>query len=251
LIEDKRDVLNIFITTASSLASDRTTSLLPVFIAQAAFIFAIGAAYWRVIGVLPQLHSWTNAEAYSIAMSAPFLYVVPAVFLGAIIGVSQTETRVPRILNQFREGLSKKGVKDEDVPPRIPFLTPRNPLVEDKPNTLEETTATPTPSPHDPLLQPASDPAPAEETPVTLYQRIIAGGLYAWRPSVFSLRSLHDTWHLRLLASTFVFFSVFVAVFISSRVPPEGFDCRSVAQTALLANWLLAFVLDFVFTAIM
>ncbi|KAK0637456.1 hypothetical protein B0T17DRAFT_614045 [Bombardia bombarda] len=101
--------LHHFETAASALAADRSTYVLPIFIAQFAFIFAIGAAYWRVVGVPPQPQSWTNVEAYAIAMSAPFLHVVPAVFLGAIIGVPQTETSVPRVLDGLRERLVKEG----------------------------------------------------------------------------------------------------------------------------------------------
>ncbi|KAK0647026.1 hypothetical protein B0T16DRAFT_446866 [Cercophora newfieldiana] len=224
LINPNPQILSIFITAASELAADRTTSLLPVFIAQAAFIFAIAAAYWRVIGVPPQLHSWTNVEAYSIAMSAPFLYVAPAVFLSAIIGVSQTETSVPRILNEFREKLRKEGVRD--LPPRIPQRSPRDFLLE-------------------------AGSTSKEDKPITLQQRISYGGLYAWRPSIFSLRNLHNTWHHHLLAASFVVFSVLVAAWISYRVPPEGFDCRTAAQTALLANWIFSFFLDFAVTTIM
>ncbi|KAK4445260.1 hypothetical protein QBC34DRAFT_384485 [Podospora aff. communis PSN243] len=148
----------------------------------------IGAAYWRVIGVPPQRHSWTNVEAYSIAISAPFLYISPAVLFSALIGVSQTQTQRP------------------PHPQRVP-------------------------NPH--------NPPPAHHLRRAL--RLASRHLLSPCPL------LHPPAH-HLLAASFVFFSVLVAAFISYRVPPEGFDCRTAAQTAILGVWVLSFVLDFAIT---
>ena len=43
-----------------------------------------------------------NVEAYSIAFSAQYFWIIPAVFLGSVIGVSQTEAAIPRILRRFQ-----------------------------------------------------------------------------------------------------------------------------------------------------
>ncbi|KAK3339926.1 hypothetical protein B0T25DRAFT_618629 [Lasiosphaeria hispida] len=211
-------VMETFKTAASLLAADRSTFVLPVFVAQGAFLFAIGAAFWRIIGVTPQPHSWTNVEAYSIAMSAPFLYTLPAVFLAAIIGTSQTETSMPTILNNLRGQLIEK-----DWSRRIPGRPPV-PL-------------------HPPLISAGQD----RKGHVTLEERIAAGGLYAWRPQSHSLRRLDEkTWLHFFLAAIFVVCSVGVGGWIAYRVPPEGFDCRNAAQAALLGNWVLSAGLDFV-----
>ncbi|KAK0704579.1 hypothetical protein B0H67DRAFT_673749 [Lasiosphaeris hirsuta] len=206
-----------FETAASMLAADRSTFVLPVFIAQGAFLFAIGAAFWRVIGVPPQPHSWTNVEAYSIAMSAPFLYTLPAVFLAAIMGASQTETSVPTILNSLRRQLAEK---DWHLP-----IPGRSPV---------------------PLHPPLIPAGPSQQDPgVTLARRIAAGGLYAWRPHTHAPRRLGRTWPHFLLAAGFVGGSVAVGGWIAYRVPPEGFDCRNAAQTALLGTWVASVALDF------
>ena len=41
-------------------------------------------------------------EAHSIAFSALYFWIIPAVFLGSIIGVSQTEAAIPRILRRLQ-----------------------------------------------------------------------------------------------------------------------------------------------------
>ena len=43
-----------------------------------------------------------NVEAHSIAFSAQYFWVISAVFLGSVIGVSQTEAAIPRILRRFQ-----------------------------------------------------------------------------------------------------------------------------------------------------
>ena len=43
-----------------------------------------------------------NVEAHSIAFSAQYFWIIPAVFLGSVIGVSQTEAAIPRILRRFQ-----------------------------------------------------------------------------------------------------------------------------------------------------
>ena len=42
-----------------------------------------------------------NVEAHSIAFSAQYFWIIPAVFVGSVIGVSQTEAAIPRILRRF------------------------------------------------------------------------------------------------------------------------------------------------------
>ncbi|KAK3986973.1 hypothetical protein QBC44DRAFT_401412, partial [Cladorrhinum sp. PSN332] len=205
-------VMRHFDVTAESLASDRATYILPIFIALFAFIASIGAAYWRIVGSPPEPGLWINVEAYSIAMSAPFLYVVPAVFLGGVVGVSQTERSVPRELNKLRLNLEQEGwlnEKDDLLFPRV------------KNNTAN------------------------------IFHRIYHGGMYSWRPDLLLPGRLSSTWPHILLAFLIVFFSIFVAGWISYQVPPEGFDCRNAGQASLFGVWLLSFVFDYVLTIFM
>jgi hypothetical protein len=90
---------------------------------------------------------------------------------------------------------------------------------------------------------------PTDRTTSFFLVFITSGALYSWRPSIFSLRSLTSTLPHHLLATFFVFFSVFVAAFISYRVPPEGVDSRTAAQIAILGVWVLSFVLHIASTA--
>ena len=46
-------------------------------------------------------------EAHSIAFTAQYFWIIPTVFLGSIVGVSQTEAAIPRILRRFQIDLER------------------------------------------------------------------------------------------------------------------------------------------------
>ncbi|KAM7194459.1 hypothetical protein V8F20_007985 [Naviculisporaceae sp. PSN 640] len=234
--------LRHFENAAFLLAADRSTYILPVFIAQTAFVLSLGAAFWRILGVPPHPGSWTNIEAYSIAMSAPFLAIIPAVFLSAVLGVSQTESSVPRILNELKENLLR-----EEWTPTSASGGEQPAMLESIP--LEQDFVT-----RELLLRGTIEEDEEEERGeiVPFSERVANGGMYAWQPQMFSPRNIMTRLPLFLVASLFVTFSVLVAGWISFRVPPEGFDCRNTAQAALLGVWtVVALGLDFVFTSLM
>ena len=52
-------------------------------------------------------------EAHSIAFSALYFWIIPAVFLGSIIGVSQTEAAIPRILRRFQVDVDRLELSHE------------------------------------------------------------------------------------------------------------------------------------------
>ena len=56
---------------------------------------------------------YIGIEAHGIAFSALFFWILPAVFLGSVIGISQTEATVPRILKRFHRDLSRKLSKPQ------------------------------------------------------------------------------------------------------------------------------------------
>jgi hypothetical protein len=76
---------------------------------------------------------WVNIEAHSIAFSALFLWLIPAVFLSSVIGVSQTELEIPRKLNTFR-----KQLKGMDLPIRIQNIPGEIPLEESNLDSTED-----------------------------------------------------------------------------------------------------------------
>ena len=97
--------------TGRALAADRSTKFLPIIVAQTFFIAAIGIAMFRTAsaagyGALSGT-VFINVEAHSIAFSALYFWIIPAVFLSAVIGVSQTEAAIPRILRRFQVDLNR------------------------------------------------------------------------------------------------------------------------------------------------
>ena len=85
-----------------ALAADRATKSLPIVVAQFVFIASVGIAIFRTAAAADSSTSsdnvFINVEAYSIAFSALYFWIIPVVILGSIIGVSQTEDAMPRIL---------------------------------------------------------------------------------------------------------------------------------------------------------
>ena len=109
--EDKGPLWSIVRETAEALAADRATKYLPTVVAELFFIGAIAVALSRTIAAID-----TNAfnqtifislEVHSIAFTTLYFWIIPTVFLGSIIGVSQTEARIPRILNRFQRDVRK------------------------------------------------------------------------------------------------------------------------------------------------
>ncbi|CAD6584486.1 MAG: hypothetical protein ASARMPREDX12_001669 [Alectoria sarmentosa] len=92
--------------TGRALAADRSTSLFPIIVALSFFIGAVGIAIFRTAsaaGVTASSNTvFINVEAHSIAFSALYFWIIPTVFLSSVIGVSQTEAAIPRILRRFQ-----------------------------------------------------------------------------------------------------------------------------------------------------
>ena len=89
---------------AELLAADRATKFLPIVAAQVIFIGAIAIAFAKTAASdanSPNPTVFINVEAHSIAFSAQFFWVIPAVIMASVIGVSQTEHAIPRILGMY------------------------------------------------------------------------------------------------------------------------------------------------------
>jgi zinc transporter ZupT len=72
--------------------------------AQAFFVGALAIAIFKTAAITPGSSIYINVKAHSIAFSALYFWIIPAVFLSAVIGVSQTEKSIPN----FLEGMGSK-----------------------------------------------------------------------------------------------------------------------------------------------
>src|SRR5215471_15560417 len=86
---------------ASALAADRATTLLPVAAAQVIFILSYAVAYYKTFSGASAVDNWWSVEIHSIGFSLTFTWVIVAVLLGSLIGVSQSEQAISRILNRL------------------------------------------------------------------------------------------------------------------------------------------------------
>ena len=74
--------------------------------AQGFFVGALAIAVFKTTTVTSTSSLFVNVEAHSIAFSALYFWIIPAVFLSAMIGVSQTEKSIGRILKTLQTALS-------------------------------------------------------------------------------------------------------------------------------------------------
>ena len=117
--QEKADLRKTVYQTASALAADRATNFLPIIVAQSLFIGAIAIATFRTAAaakVSPDT-LWINLEAHGIAYSSQYFWIIPAVFLGSVIGVSQTKDAIPRLLRRFQGDLDHLPLPERVVLP--------------------------------------------------------------------------------------------------------------------------------------
>ena len=116
----RQDLTRTIRQTGRALAADRSTKFFPIIVAQAFFIGAIGIAIFRTASAAGANASsdtvFINVEAHSIAFSAQYFWIIPAVFLGSIIGVSQTEAAIPRILRRFQVDIERLKLSNVVLP---------------------------------------------------------------------------------------------------------------------------------------
>ena len=76
-------------------------------VAETLFTLAIGIALLRTALTANAASTvYINIEVHSIAFTALYLWIIPAVMLGSFIGVSQTERSTPDLLERLREDMS-------------------------------------------------------------------------------------------------------------------------------------------------
>ena len=110
--------------TANSLAADRSTTILPVIFAMVFYVATVATAVGRTISATNAESNtvFIHVEAHSLEFSAQFFWILPAVFLGSVIGVSQTENAIPHILSHFRKDLNPSLLPTELGPPEITIV---------------------------------------------------------------------------------------------------------------------------------
>ena len=196
--------------TAKSLAADRRTGLLPILLAQTIFVCGWFIAFIRATGIELGERNWINIEAHSIAFSSQFFAFITAVFLSSLIGSSQSELAIPRILNRFLHEI--QAIDDMC----------------------------------DKELTRVSSEQRRRQIETTIQERIESGSLYSWHVARWktwkSEYGLSNPYLQTFLAITAVASGTFVAVGISSRVPERSW-CRPASQLALFGVWLLSFII--------
>ena len=109
LSQEGQNFLDLCEKVASFLAADRTTTLLPMAVAQVLSILSVLFAFLRTITAADNPADnptvFINVEAYSIAYSCVYFWVISVTILGALIGASQTSDSIPRILQKFETDL--------------------------------------------------------------------------------------------------------------------------------------------------
>lgn len=167
-----------------------------------------------------------RVEAYSISFTAQYLWIVPAAFLGSVIGVSQTEATIPRIIKQFQRDLGNSNrARNIDELNRTCFT-------EDKQSRI--------------FLggvyswQPSNWQTEAELPTMSITHRGTR------RQDRDLQRSAHERrMQLHTVAAHLIVTSgTLTGAIISGFVPPDGFNCRHIVLLSILALWLASAYLD-------
>ena len=237
--------------TGRALAADRGTKFLPIIVAQIFFIGSVGIAIFRTAAAARQSATsdsvFINVEAHSIAFSAQYLWIIPAVFLSSIIGVSQTEAAIPRILRRFQMDLDRL-----DLPEKVPMPNEGlNDFKDDQvrifqggiyswqPSKWQRNSTFPSNSYGTPQLSMlASSYEPLDHDSASSH----AVPVLAVEPS-----SISEVSHQRpsdnryaLLPFPILILGTVTGMIVSSLVPPDGFDCRHIGEILICAAWILS-----------
>lgn len=247
---------------AEALAADRTTKHLPTLVALILFIANIAISYAKTMAAIGTFNLNTtifvNIEAHSIAFAALFFWVIPAVFLGSVIGVSQTEVRISRILERLHDDLRRKlpEVQEDEFQTEVI----QGEAIDESQTTFIHGEAT------DDEISNLQKYVRDETT------RIYNGGIYTWRQSRWQYedtlelmtaqqrndsrqppemsekigdQSSQASWKQYLTSPYVLPYVVVMVAFasgaaVSFRVPPHGVDCRVACQLGMLGFWLLS-----------
>ncbi|KAF1921844.1 hypothetical protein BDU57DRAFT_64211 [Ampelomyces quisqualis] len=200
-------IRHVYEEAAGSLAGDRQTRTLPVVLAEIFFIGGWIVSLIKAAGSEPSPTNWVNVEAQSIAISALYLWVTSAVVLGSVIGASQTEDAVPRILHTLEHDiLALRGLANSR-----------------------------------PSFEKRVDGGWCKRN----IDRAIHGGTYSWRPmkwrAGYGPRGPRNAIFAYFAAATlFVGCSFLVSAILSYLVAPRGWSCRHIPESIVFLLWVLS-----------
>jgi hypothetical protein len=192
-------IRHIYEETAGSLAADRQTRTLPVVLAELFFIGGWVISLIKAASSEPGPTNWVNVEAQSIAISALYLWVTSTVTIASLIGASQTEDAIPRILHALEYQLATfqtETSRRPSIAERIKISWCRRSV-----------------------------------------DRAVHGGAYSWRPmkwkAVYKACNISTTALVAFssIAATFVGCSFFISATLSYLVTPRGFNCRHIPES--------------------
>ncbi|KAL8692870.1 MAG: hypothetical protein Q9218_002193 [Villophora microphyllina] len=254
-VQAKRNLMTAVRQTGRALAADRSTKSLPIIVAQTFFIGAVAIAIGRTTSAARLSTSsdtvFINVEAHSIAFSALCFWIIPAVFLASVIGVSQTEAAIPRILRRFQGDLDRSRLLQR-------VQMPNHCLEDDQKRVFYGGIYSWQPSRCQPggglstnlfrIIRQASWQSHRYSVvgnggPTASHARYPSAphGTTDQRPL-----SYHHEKFPRLLPYPILLLGVVTGIIVSSRVPPDGFDCRNVGQVLICVAWLLSAGADYV-----
>ena len=235
--------------TAQALAADRATKSLPVFAAQIIFIITIGVSIFRTADVANSGSNafnntiFVNIEVYSIAFSALYFWVIPTVIFASLIGVSQTEAAIPRILERFQDDLNhRKKLRNKISLPNA-FLADserrkfHGGIYQWQPSKYRSQAK---PLMHkngpDSTQGQLNDPNQPEVTQSLIGDR---------KPEKAHKgpRANSNIQHM-IFAHVIIIAGAVTGFIISSLVPPGGFGCRHIGELSILTAWLVSAYLD-------
>lgn len=233
--------------TGRALAADRSTKFLPIIVAQVFFIAAVGIAIFRTKSSAgnPALSDtvFINIEAHSIAFSALYFWIIPAVFLSSVIGVSQTEAAIPRILRRFQIDLDRLSLPTtiempnrclENEQKRVFF----GGVYSWQPSKWQSGRSATLHDPHS-----SNQPVAVDAS----YEALNQHSSSSKRPaSTNSSKVAHKLWSRLSLRNHVVFSHMILllgsitGMIVSSCVPPDGFNCRHIGEVLVCLAWILS-----------
>lgn len=223
-----------------------------------------------------------NLEAHGVAFSALYFWILPAVFLGALIGVSQTEAAIPRILRRFQIDLDRLLSPDRyklsdasldqvrlALPGKVETLN--RCLTRDQKRMYHGGIYSWQPSkwqPRNPVSSTSSDDHSTDAATISRYEHWPvntpnaghrfpgSSGGHASKTKLslrkYSCQTLTGFQFLinrcrtqDILPYAVVFIGTLTGVIISSLVPPEGsIDCRRIAEVLMGVAWVISALAD-------
>ena len=218
---EKDKLRSVVQQTADALAADRATKFLPIMVAQGLFIGAVAIAFGRTVSAAVGSSStsvFINVEAHSIAFSALYFWIIPTVIISSIIGVSQTESAIPRILRRFKTDLDRAF-------PTNNVALPHECLDEREKRVFHGGLYSWRPG-----------------------RRLSSSGSAHGPPNTGKLVDrIKIATRSNFLSYALLVSGTLTGVIVSCLVPPDGWDCRNIGEVLITLAWILSAVFDTVF----